>query len=104
MAVQNLDYTKVSELPVASEVSDTDVLIINHNNVTSKIEFSVLMEIIDSKVTHDLGEIQSELTELKNSVATLTNTVSTLATTVNEHTQTINNIITAGFNLIGVDE
>lgn len=97
MAVQNLTYTKVSELPVVSEVNDTDVLIINHNSVTSKIEFSVLMKIIDSKVTHDLSEIQSKLTELKNSVATL-------ASTVNEHTQTINNIITAGFNLIGVDE
>ena len=97
MAVQNLDYTKVSELPVASEVNDTDVLIINHNNVTSKIEFSVLMEIIDSKVTHDLSAITEELKTLKG-------TVSTLSSTVGEQTQTINNIITAGFNLIGVDK
>ncbi len=97
MAVQNLDYTKVSELPVASAVNDTDVLIINHNNVTSKIEFSVLMAIIDSKVTHDLTAITEELNELKT-------TVTSLANTVNEQTQTINNIITAGFNLIGVDK
>lgn len=97
MAAQNLDYTKVSELPVASAVSDTDVLIINHNGVTSKIEFSVLMEIIDSKVTHDLSAITEELNTLKG-------TVSTLSSTVAEQTQTINNIITAGFNLIGVDK
>ena len=97
MAVQNFDYTKVSELPVASAVNDTDVLIFIHNNVTSKIEFSVLMEIIDSKVTHDLSAITEELNTLKG-------TVSTLSSTVAEQTQTINNIITAGFNLIGVDK
>ena len=97
MAVQNLDYTKVSELPVASEVNDTDIMIINHNNVTSKIEFSVLMAIIDSKVTHDLSEITEQLNTLNSAVSTLTNTVG-------EQTQTINNIITAGANLIGVDK
>lgn len=97
MAVQNFEYTKVSELPVANTVNDTDILIINHDNVTSKIEFSALMEIIDSKVTHDLSAITEDLNELKGKVSSLT-------TIVNEQTQTINNIITAGFNLIGVDE
>lgn len=97
MTVQNLEYVKVSNLPVATSVGDNDVLIVNHNGKTSKIDFKTLMTIIDSKVTHDVATIQQDINTLKQ-------TVQTLATTVNEQSQTINNIITAGFNLIGVDK
>lgn len=68
MATQILDYKKISELPSVNEIADDDVLVLNHNGISS--------------------------------VETAT---STLATAVSEDNATINNIITAGFNLIGID-
>ena len=96
MAVQNFDYTKISELPLVSEVDDEDVLVINHNGHTSKIKYSVLKELISASITTDIDTLEQR-------VNTLTTTTSQLATTVADHSGTINNIITAGFNLIGVD-
>lgn len=96
MASQILDYKKISELPSVQEVADNDVLVLNHNGVTSKISFVDLMAIINSKVTHDLSEITQR-------VASVESATRTLATTVSEDNETINNIITAGFNLIGID-
>ena len=61
-----------------------------------KISFSDLMTIIDSKVTHNLSEIEQRISSVENAT-------STLATTVSEDNATINNIITTGFNLIGID-
>ena len=90
MATQILDYKKISELPSVQEVADNDVLVLNHNGITSKISFADLMNIINSKVTHDLSELTQNATR-------------TLATTVSENSATINNIITAGFSLIGID-
>lgn len=43
MASQPFTYTKISELPSANTVNDSDVLIVNHNNKTSKITFGELM-------------------------------------------------------------
>lgn len=54
------------------------------------------MNIINSKVTHDLSELTQRIESVENAT-------STLATTVSEDNATINNIITAGFNLIGID-
>lgn len=39
MATQILDYKKISELPSVQEVADNDVLVLNHNGITSKISF-----------------------------------------------------------------
>lgn len=97
MAVQVLDYKKISQLPSVTTVGDNDVLVLNHSGVTSKIKFSDLMSIINSKVTHDVSALEARITSLEG-------TTSTLATTVADDTATINNIITAGFNLIGIDK
>lgn len=97
MATQVLDYKKISELPPVTAVGDNDVLVLNHSGVTSKIKFSDLMIIINSKVTHDLSTLTARIDILET-------TTSNLATTVTDNSETINNIITAGFNLIGIDE
>lgn len=96
MATQILDYKKISELPSVDEIADNDVLVLNHNGITSKISFVDLMAIINSKVTHDLSAVERRISSLETAT-------STLATTVSEDNATINNIITAGFNLIGID-
>lgn len=96
MATQPFTYKKISELPSANTINDSDVIIVNHNGKTSKMTFADLMEVINTKVVHDLSGIESRLTNVENAT-------STLATTVNDNTGTINNIITAGFNLIGIE-
>lgn len=96
MASQPFTYKKISELPSANTINDSDVLIVNHNGKTSKITFEDLMSVINAKVVHDLSGIESRLTNVENAT-------SRLATTVSDNTGTINNIITAGFNLIGIE-
>lgn len=96
MATQPFTYKKISELPSANTINDSDVIIVNHNGKTSKMTFADLMGVINTKVVHDLSRIESRLTSVENAT-------STLATTVNDNTGTINNIITAGFNLIGIE-
>lgn len=96
MSSQPFTYKKISELPSANTVNDSDVLIVNHNNKTSKITFVDLMKVINAKVVHDLSGIETRLTNVENAT-------STLATTVSDNTETIDNIITAGFNLIGIE-
>lgn len=96
MASQSFTYRKISELPSANAIGDSDILIVNHNGITSKITFKDLMAAINSKVVHDLSGIEARL-------STLENATSTLATTVSDNTGTISNIITAGFNLIGIE-
>lgn len=54
------------------------------------------MKVINAKVVHDLSGIETRLTNVENAT-------STLATTVSDNTETIDNIITAGFNLIGIE-
>lgn len=94
--VQDFVYTKVSELPPTTTIDGGDVLIVNHAGKTSKITFSNLMVIINDNVTHDLTDIENRLTALETNAGIISNTV-------NEQGQTIDNIITAGFNLIGID-
>ena len=96
MAVQNFDYTKISELTAVSEVDDEGVLVINHAGKTSKIKYSVLKGLLQNDIATDIDELTKK-------VNTLSTTMSELASTVSDNTGTINNIITAGFNLIGVD-
>ena len=54
------------------------------------------MAAINTKVVHDLSGIEARLNTVENAT-------SALATTVSDNTETINNIITAGFNLIGIE-
>lgn len=93
---EELIYTKISELPITTTLDDDDIFVLNHLKKTSTIKFITLMAIINSKVEHDLTDIINSINELKQNY-------STLSTTVANNTETINNIITAGFNLIGLD-
>ena len=96
MASQPFTYKKISQLPSATTINDSDVLIVNHNDKTSKITFGDLMAVINTKVVHDLSEINTRLSNVENAT-------SILGATVSDNTETINNIITAGFNLIGIE-
>lgn len=96
MSVQNFQFTKVSELPAVTQISDNDVIIINHNGITSKMTYQKFKELIQA-------EIDIEITELQGEVETLKTATSNLAGRVTDLEGTVQNIITAGFNLIGVD-
>lgn len=96
MAVQTFTYKKVSQLPSVSQLAESDVFIVNKDGETSKITLDDLITIFNGAITTDISDIKTRLGVLEN-------TTSTLASNVNDNTMTINNIITAGFNLIGVD-
>lgn len=96
MAVQVLDFTKISELIETNVINNDSVFIVNVNNVTYKIKYSTLLTAIQAVISGDI-------TALAQRVTTLEGTVSSLASTVSDLTGTVNNIITAGFNLIGID-
>lgn len=96
MSAQSLSFTKVSQLPAASQISNSDVIIINHNGVTSKMLYLDFKNLIQS-------DIDAEVDALTDRVHTLETTCSTLATRVSTLEATVNNIITASFNLIGID-
>ncbi len=97
MASQELSYTKISQLIETNTINDNSVFVVNVNGVTKKIKFSTLRDAIDDAIEADVSALTTRVTTLETSVGQLTTTVSDLAGTVN-------NIITAGFNLIGVDE
>jgi hypothetical protein len=96
MSAQSLSFTKVSQLPATTQISDSDVIIVNHNGVTSKMLYSDFKNLIQS-------DIDAEVDALTTRVSTLENTCSSLATRVATLEATVNNIITASFNLIGID-
>ena len=96
MASQPFTYKKISQLPSANTIGDSYILVVNHNGTTSKITFEALMSVINAKVVHDLSGIETRLTNVEKATTKL-------ATTVSDNTGTINNIITAGFNLIGIE-
>lgn len=96
MAVQEFKYVKVSELPLATTIGDEDVVVINHAGKTSKIKFSDLLTVITQAITTETSQIKKDIDELNTKYSTLSSAVS-------DNTGTITNIITAGFNLIGID-
>jgi hypothetical protein len=96
MSAQSLSFTKVSQLPATTQISDSDVIIVNHNGVTSKMLYSDFKNLIQS-------DIDAEVDALTTRVSTLETTCSSLATRVATLEATVNNIITASFNLIGID-
>lgn len=96
MAVQDFTYTKISKLTESLSIDNDTVFPITIGGVTKKIKYSTLLSAIATA-------IGSDISALTQRVATLEGSVSNLGTTVSDHTGTINNIITAGFNVIGVD-
>lgn len=96
MAVQVLDFTKISELIETQTINNDSVFIVNVNNVTYKIKYSTLVSAIQSVISGDI-------TALTNRVTALETASSNMASSISDLNGTVNNIITAGFNLIGID-
>lgn len=96
MAVQVLDFTKISELIETQTINNDSVFVVNVNNVTYKIKYSTLVSAIQSVISGDI-------TALANRVTALETASSTMASSISDLNGTVNNIITAGFNLIGID-
>lgn len=96
MAIQDFTYTKISQLPESLTIDSNTVFPITIGGVTKKITYGTLLTAISAVISGDI-------TSLTQRVATLENSVSSLGATVADHTGTIDNIITAGFNVIGMD-
>ena len=96
MAVQDLSFTKISQLIETNQINNDSVFVVNVNNVTYKIKYSTLFNAISTAIAVDI-------TALATRVSTLEGSVSSLGSTVSDLSGTVANIITAGFNLIGVD-
>ena len=96
MAVQDFTYTKISQLTESSTINNDTVFPITIDNTTKKIKYSTLLNAISAAIGTDISALAQRVTTLEGSV-------SSLGSTVSDHTGTINNIVTAGFNLIGMD-
>lgn len=96
MVSQEFTYTKISQLIETGVINNDSVFVINIDGVTKKVKYSTLFNAIKSS-------IDTDITSLATRVSTLETSVSSLASTVSDLTGTVNNIITAGFNLIGMD-
>jgi len=96
MAGQDFTYKKISQLPSATAIAPTDVLVINANGITSKVAWSKLLSLITVDLTDELNALSTRIATLETNYATLT-------TATSNNSATISNIITAGFNLIGVE-
>ena len=81
---------------IETNTINNSVFIVNVNGVTYKIKYSTLRDAIDDTIQADVSVLTTRVTTLEGTVSSLSSTVSDLAGTVN-------NIITAGFNLIGID-
>ena len=96
MAGQDFTYKKISQLPSATTIAPTDVLIINANGVTSKVTWSKLLQLINTDLTDELSALSDRITSVETNYTTLTSATA-------DNSATISNIITAGFNLIGIE-
>lgn len=96
MAVQELSYTKISELIETNVINNDSVFVVNVNGVTKKIKYVTLFNAIKNAIDVDI-------TTLAGRVTTLESSVSSMATTLNDVNGTVNNIITASSDLIGID-
>ena len=86
-------YNKVSALPAVTTLTGTDIFLVNASGKTSKITLTDLIKLVTSNI---------DLTALNTRVTTLETTTAGLSTTVTSQGTTISNIITAGFNVIGI--
>lgn len=96
MAVQVLDFTKISELIETQTINNDSVFVVNVNNVTYKIKYSTLVSAIQSVISGDITALAQRVTALETAS-------SSMASSISDLNGTVNNIITAGMNLIGID-
>lgn len=96
MATQVLDFTKVSELIETQTINNDSVFIVNVNNVTYKIKYITLLNAISAVISGDVTQLAQRVTALETASTAMASDISDL-------NGTVNNIITAGFNLIGID-
>ncbi len=103
MAAQNFQYTKISELPSTNTATDDSVMVINVGNETKKISYGILKGLITSAVSQAVAQLTNRVSNLETSVSSLNTRMGTAESSIADLQGTVNNIITAGFNLIGID-
>lgn len=96
MAVQYLDFTKISELIETQVINNDSVFVVNVNGVTHKIKYVTLLNAISAVISGDISALTQRVSALETAS-------STMASNISDLNGTVNNIITAGFNLIGID-
>lgn len=75
MGVQNFKFTKVSELPAVTQISDNNVIIINHNGMTSKMSTLNFKKLIQAEIEIEITELQGEVNTLKTATSNLASRV-----------------------------
>ena len=103
MASQTLQYTKISDLTASTTLTDDSVIVINVGNVTKKMTIANLKSNILSAITGDITALTTRVGNLETAVTGLGTRMSAAEGDITDLEGTVNNIITAGFNLIGVD-
>lgn len=93
MASQNLQFTKISELPPTNTISDTDILVINVSGVTKSITFENLKTFI-------LGNISEQISGLVGNMTTLQSQMNALGVLVGD----LNTSVTSLGNRVTVNE
>lgn len=104
MAAQSFQYTKISELNSTTTATDDSLLVINVGGNTKKITYAVLKNLITSTISQSLAALTTRVGNLETSVSGLSTRMTTAEGDITDLQGTVNNIITAGFNLIGIDE
>ena len=103
MAAQSFQYTKISELTSTTTATDDSLLVINVGGNTKKITYGVLKGLITSTIAQSLAALTTRVGNLETSVGNLSTRMSTAEDDISDLEGTVSNIITAGFNLIGID-
>lgn len=103
MAAQNFQYTKISELGSSTTLTDDSVIVINVGNVTKKMTIASLKSNILSSIIADITSLTTRVGNLETAVTGLGTRMTAAEGDISDLEGTVSNIITAGFNLIGVD-
>lgn len=103
MASQTLQYTKISDLAASTTLTDDSVIVINVGNVTKKMTIASLKSNILSAISGQISALTQRVSDLETATSGLGTRMTTVEGDVSDLEGTVNNIITAGFNLIGVD-
>lgn len=103
MASQTLQYTKISDLSASTTLTDDSVIVINVGNVTKKMTIASLKANILSAISAQITALTTRVGDLETAVTGLGTRMTAAEGDITDLEGTVNNIITAGFNLIGVD-
>ena len=103
MASQTLQYTKISDLSASTTLTDDSVIVINVGNVTKKMTIAAFKANVLSAIASQITALTSRVGDLETAVSGLGTRMTTAEGDITDLEGTVNNIITAGFNLIGVD-